>query len=512
MFCGLYLYKIINMLRRLTFSFLILLLSLHVQAIDAVVSHSVFYVPDPATAGKFIPELETYWQVNQRTVHYLTNTEKKIVGKLNTDFIIIGDNGIVKHDRFVLETTPRNNADELIKNSIIELKRYAVPEGMVRIKMIITDATDSKNKFVYSDSFMVYPHKAEAFYSDVEFLDTTIELPTETIFKKNGVQQVPNCSNFFDVQKKVLHYYAELYGTDIINKSDYPLIQKVYISRKENDPSYDGVIRTDTIAAGSTHTVSGSFPLSAQPSGNYYLIMSLENNTHQIIASRSMFFQRLNPHPDVPPQIQVKKAAAANDTGMENITLLDLNKTFLKKYDLQQVKSILRMLLPFSDYSATKTIEGFLKKPDDVYMRYYIYNYFAAINKENPTQAWKEFSEQIVEVNKLFTQHGIPGYQSDRGFMYLRYGAPTEVVTVENEQGSRPYEVWQYNMLTQTNKHQMANAVFLFYRPNNSMSDFKLLHCTVPGELKNGAWRSYLYQDASGGSNTNSRAEQYLGK
>ena len=169
------------------------------------------------------------------------------------------------------------------------------------------------------------------------------------------------------------------------------------------------------------------------------------------------------------------------------------------------------MLLPFSDADATNTINGFLKKPDDMYMRYFVYNYFAAINKDNPGKAWKEFSEKIVEVNKLFSTHGTRGYNTDRGFIYLRYGPPTEVITVESEQGSLPYEIWQYNTIMQINHRAMANGVFLFYRPNE-VDDFKLLHATVVGEIQNEGWRNYLYTNGGGGNNGNSRAEQYLAK
>ena len=92
--------------------------------------------------------------------------------------------------------------------------------------------------------------------------------------------------------------------------------------------------------------------------------------------------------------------------------------------------------------------------------------------------------------------------------MYLRYGPPTDVVTVESENGSVPYEIWQYDVLTQPNHKEITDALFLFYKPNHGNSDFILLHSTVDGEAKNPDWRSYLYTN---GDNQNSRAEQYIG-
>ena len=163
-----------------------------------------------------------------------------------------------------------------------------------------------------------------------------------------------------------------------------------------------------------------------------------------------------------------------------------------------------------SDPMATQAIQNFLIKPEEMYMRYYIYNYFLNVNPQNPAKAWKEYSEKVLQVNKLFKTHGTQGYETERGFVYLRYGPPTEIIPVENEQGALPYEIWQYNTLTQTNRKEVANAIFLFYKPNQAVDDLLLLHCTVGGEKQNLNWRNQLYLDANSTSNGNFRAEQYL--
>jgi GWxTD domain-containing protein len=195
---------------------------------------------------------------------------------------------------------------------------------------------------------------------------------------------------------------------------------------------------------------------------------------------------------------------------MEEITVLDLKKTFIGKYTLAQVRAILKMLIPVSDANSINSINGFLKKPDELYMRYFIYNYFAAIDKKNPERAWKEFSDKIREVNKKFSYGGTPGYETERGYTYLRYGAPTDIVTVSNEKGALPYEIWQYNSLRQLNGKDIPDAVFLFYKPDQMMSDYRMLHSTVSGEMINPSWRTYLYNGGEGGNNGNSRAEQYI--
>lgn len=477
-------------------------------AIDAVVSHTVFYKEQ---AGRLVASIDAYWQVNPNTLHYVTTPEKKLAGSIRTDIVFLQNGEKIKEDHYIMQTVPRSNLSELAQHPVIELKRYELPTGMIKMRLLLTDMTDSSNRFLYIDSFMTTPADSKAFYSEVQLLDTIYTTSVQTPFTKNGKQQIPVCTNFIDDGVNTLRYYVELYNGNTINKDDLPLIQRVAISKNEHEGFYSDLEHRDTFNTTQPFSyTSGSFPIASLPSGNYYVRVSLENSHHEYISSRTYFFQRMNKHPYV-DTAKLKMSAAA-DTGIENVTVLNLKKTFIAKYSSDQIRAILKMLLPFSDRQGVQTINGFLKKPDEMYMRYYIYNYFAAINKDDPGKAWKEFSQKITEVNKLYNTHSTPGYETDRGRMYLRYGAPTEVITVENEQGTLPYEIWQYNVLTQLNHKDIPNAIFLFYKQDNMISDYRLLHSTVAGELQNNQWRTVLYSMTNGGADySNNRVEQVLG-
>ncbi len=498
------------MMRKAWMCFLVLLVSLQAMAINAVVSHSVFYLDDPAKDGLKMPGVEIYWQINPRTLKYTTGEDKMISGRIKTDIFMLNEAGIVKEDHFILKTVPSASVEELMTHSIIDLRRYFIGNGHFTIKVKLTDMADTMNKFSFSDSLNITLPAGVAWFSDVQILDTILLNNAHTHFFKNERQQLPLCSDFIDDHKKVLHYYAELYGSNKIAKEEYPLIQKVTIAKKPNDAHYSNFIKTDTLKPADASIVSGSFKINTLPSGNYYLNVSLEGADHKVITSHSVFFQRLNLHPD--EDDAAKATAAKSDTGMEKVKVLDLDKTFLAKYTTAEIKAILKMLLPLSDAMGTQTINGFIKKPDDLYMRYYVYNYFLSINKKDPARAWKEYSEKVIDVNKKFKGRGIKGYETERGFIYLRYGAPTEVITVENEAGALPYEIWQYNTLAQMNHKDIANAVFLFFRSGEMVTDYKLLHSNVEGEVQNIGWRSFLYPNGRLQDNGNSRVDQYIGE
>ncbi len=505
---GLYLHKASLMSRRFIIYVCILLWSSPAFAIDAVVSHTLFF---KTQGGKLVSSLDLYWQINPNTLHYNTNSDNKIVAQVRTNIVIFNDAGIIKQEQYIMQTVPRTGINEIMQHPVIELRNYDLPEGIIKVRMQLTDAGDTLNRFSFRDSFMVAPQKYTPFYSGIQLVDTIIENAPPGKFTKNGRLLIPFCTNFYDDGMNRLRYYAELYNADKITKADYPLVQSVAISKNEAQGVFGTMQKIDTISNAPTFAfASGSFNLASLPSGNYYLRMALQNSSRETIASTTLFFQKLNKHPYIPPSDTLKKSAPMADTGVESVNVLNLSKTFLAKYDLAQVRAILKMLLPFSDPAGRQTINNFLKRPDEMYMRYYIYNFFANINKKDPTKAWKEFTAKITDVNKRFNSTTTPGYETDRGFIYLRYGPPTDIITVENDQGCLPYQIWQYNVLTQLNKKDVADVFFLFYKSNEMINDYRLLHSNVAGELQNNQWRTLLYVNNGTGDYSNSRAEQYI--
>ena len=186
--------------------------------------------------------------------------------------------------------------------------------------------------------------------------------------------------------------------------------------------------------------------------------------------------------------------------------MIDLRRSFIGKYDAAQLRAILKMLSPIASPNERMTIEEFLRKPNESYQRYFIYNFWASRNQLNPGEAWEEYAEKVRFVNRNFGSSALPGYETDRGLVYLKYGPPTERIVVNNEEGARPYEIWQYNVLP-----QQGNGMFLFYRPGFITNDYKILHTNINGEIRNRAWRMSLYTNGVSLRPDNSRAEQYFG-
>ncbi len=474
-----------------------------VEAIQGVASGTVFYLPD--TNGQVgNAYLELYWQIDPFSLHYRKDSNGALVAWVQTDIVISNDTGVLFEDSYLLATDPAD-PERASQRVIMDLRRLTLPYGKCKLELKLTEPEFPAQSFVYRQELDIpTPQSNHPLYSGIQLVDTLFLSPdVSNVFARNGYIQIPLAINFIDEDRKVLRYYSELYQTINLDTATFPIVQHSYISRREDGGMIPFLQKRDTMPAATVLPVIGTFDLSSLPSGNYFLNLRLIDRGGREVAAQNFFFQLLNKNP-VSREDTAKKTEDTTDS--PGVVFLDMSKTFVAKYNLAQVKAILEMLLPVADVWNRKAIENFLRRPDEMYMRYFIYNYFQKIDKDDPERAWKAFSERVKEVNRLYGTGSTPGYKTDRGQVYLKYGKPDDRVIVRNEQGALPYEIWHYYSVSQ----QSMEGLFLFYQPGSSVQDYRLLHSTVIGELRNTNWRLLLYTKGDGMINNSSRAEQYF--
>ncbi len=469
-----------------------------VHAVEAIANHALF------RRRADVSRLELYWHINPASLHYRKDSAGRLSTRIRTQVQITGDTGIVFKDVYYLETKPFNPETEDPQN-ILELAQADVPAGRIKVELTLSEDAHPESSYYYSDTISVAAAAGVA-YSSLQLLDTFFIANGGGVFEKANYYQLPRVLPFYDEGQFRLHAYAELYGTESLSPNSFPLSQLMFISRTRGERDIAEHLFRDTIKAPTAlHRFRHSFSLDDLSSGNYYLNATLRTADGVTLITNSTFFQTINKHP-------VVKAGPARDTAatVEQVqgTYLDLTKTFVSKFDMSQLRAILKMLQPTAAPSEVAAINGFLERPDELYMRYFIFNHFSNVNKADPAKAWKQFSDIVREVNRLYKSGSKPGYETDRGIIHLRYGAPVEVIHVSNEAGAVPYEIWRYNVGGKIG----GSGLFLFYSPGFMSSDFQLLHSTVPGERNNPGWRSALYSTGRSSGNTNARAEEYFGK
>jgi GWxTD domain-containing protein len=463
--------------------------------LQAVAGHAVFQ------RGADSSVVDMYWEVFPQSLRYKKDSLGRLSASIYTQVRVSADTGVVYKEAFYLQTKPFH-PDEQHAPRILEQLRIPLAGGRFRIELFLSEEDRPGSRFYFQDTFRI-EHAAPQ-YSSLELLDTFFASVVPSPFLRDGYQCLPRPLNFYDEGQQLVHSYAELYATQQLPADAFPLRQLCYISRERHGRDL-GVVAADTIReAAPMLAFRSTLSTASLPTGNYWLNLSLRSASGTELARAATFFQTINAHPTGGKGIEVLDSAEAKS--VTEAHLLDLGKTFVAKFSKLQLRAILKMMRPAATGSEANAINGFLERPEELYTRYFIYNHFALINPKEPDKAWRAFADEVREVNRQYGSGSTPGYETDRGIVWLRYGKPDEVVRVPNESGALPYEIWRYN----PNMKMHGPGLFLFYSPGSMSSDFRLLHSTVLGETQNPDWRSSLY--SAGRSSLSARAEEYFGK
>jgi GWxTD domain-containing protein len=100
------------------------------------------------------------------------------------------------------------------------------------------------------------------------------------------------------------------------------------------------------------------------------------------------------------------------------------------------------------------------------------------------------FYAAIAEANRRFRERGtatIPGWRTDRGRIFIRYGAPDEVLSRPQAGSSAPYEVWKYT--------RVRARKFVFYDVTR-FGNYALIWTDERREPSRPNWRDLLGPEA----------------
>ena len=102
----------------------------------------------------------------------------------------------------------------------------------------------------------------------------------------------------------------------------------------------------------------------------------------------------------------------------------------------------------------------------------------------DPLTPGNEFRQEYLRrsdyANKNLTYGLREGWKTDRGRVYIVYGASDEVERFPSSSQSLPYEIWHYNNI-------QGGVVFVFV-DRTGMGDYELVHSTHRDELHDEMW------------------------
>ena len=428
------------------------------KQLKAYLDHKVFF---ESSIGNYV---EVQLQFLGLSLKY-KGVEGGLQGEVAIQLSIKSNGKIVASDAYRLQTP-------LMRDSIVEdffdLKRFALQPGNYELEVSLQDLNATNEPMSGKQQIEIRDLGSKPTFSDIQVSETMTRTDSSSVFTKSGYEMIPRISNYFTTEANTLPVYFEIYHPE---KSVQAVGIKQTIFQTKSKLEMEEFTRFSKHEVNQVQPVVRVIDISKLPSGEYTLQYTLISKENQELAKSEYFFERSN---------EITEAITA-----ENIVL---DPAFQSSITNDSVFYYMESLIPISKPAEIKNIISILKKKDSEQSRKYIQAFWIfSANGMKAYDAWMQYKGQVQLVQKLFSNNFMEGFETDRGRVYLQYGAPNYIIARESSPSDYPYEIWQYDKIK-----QYSNKRFIFYNPDLVNNNYKLLHCDMIGELQNYRWQQAL--------------------
>lgn len=400
----------------------------------------------------------------------------KLQNSVKVELMVMRDSNIVKAAKYNVQGPLYNRAESI--PLFIDQQRYPIPPGEYALILKITDNyAITKKEITIKDSLHITYSKAPEF-SSIELVESYTKAVSAGPLTKSGVDMVPFFGSRYGTAVKVLNFYTELYGISKLSSANPNIILKYYLLNNDNKlvQNFGGFKKSpvaDVIPLLAKIDISNLGP------GFYTLVVEAIDGENKLLAQKKLEFERDN------ALMEITTLTALSDKE-------EMAGYFGKITNADTLKLLLESLWPIADnFQKDQIINQSVKKDPELMKRYMIdFWQKRAADTIDPVKLWADYYREVQKAMANFKCGKQPGFYTDRGRVFLQYGAPS-VRTIENtDENTYPYEIWLYYRTTdRVNGQFFSNRRFVFV--NKALGDdcFKLIHSDMRGETNNPRWQ-----------------------
>ncbi|MBI5218505.1 MAG: GWxTD domain-containing protein [Bacteroidia bacterium] len=418
------------------------------------------------------PYLETYLTAVGNSVVFKKTETGKFQASIQITMLFKQQDHVKTFKKYNLLSPEIDDTLNALPN-FIDQQRIPIPQGIYNVELIVADNNNPDESFSFKDLLSVDFPKDDISFSGVQFLEKYEVSKNQTIITKNGYDLYPYVSDFYPENINKLIFYAEIYNTDKIFKTDEFLLRYSVesISKNRIISEYS---RSKKTKPAEVNILLAEFDINNLPSGNYNLLFEVVNKDNKTVKSKKVFFQR--------SKMVIKD---------ENIdyTAMDISNTYVSSItNADTIKDYIKCVWPIATEKEKHHSDNVLKSNNVVFMQQFFYSFWSTRNFGNPQEEWLNYKKQVDLVNKLYKTQIEKGYETDRGRTYLQYGDPNTITENRFDPVALPNEIWHYYSI-----RGQTNIKFIFYNPDLTTNVYHLLHSDLKGEIQNSQWESVLY-------------------
>lgn len=370
------------------------------------------------------------------------------------------------------------------------MKEIVLPSGNFTVDMLIYDP-GSQDTLKEKLNFNIKMPNAQVkpVCSDLMLMEPDYYDPSKSVFEQK-IQAI-RTSDFYMKADTVLRFYSEAHG--ILNKipSGIPMVSRVRVLEQSSKRSLDEFGKIRRVKSALNLAYITDLSVKNLPSGNYLLIWDLIDTAGKVVAVSYRDFRKSNPGLQ---QDFLDGTASSGD---------QILAAEIEKLTTGQRQHMVASLLPIASTSEQSTIDYLRKKGTESEVKNYLASFWSKRSGQNAAKEFRQYHNLVVYADSKYSTQTMKAYQTERGRIILQYGKPN---IIENEYSDRqrkamqnlntiPYEVWYYYNLEVPVKQ--SDVMFVFVQQNRGNDNYRLIHSSAIGEVRNGEWRSVVESNAT---------------
>lgn len=429
--------------------------------------------------------VETYMSVIGNSVRYVKNTNGRYQASVDIRMAVMKGDSLKDYRKYILNSPETDDTTKA--PNFLDLQRFSLPFGLYELTITMFDVNRVPQRVITNvRSLAVDIDPDSVGLSHIEMLESYSKSSKQNILTKSGYDLVPYVASFYPGNMANLSFYGEVYNTKKVFREEKFLVL-YYIEAAETHVRMTEYNTFQKMAAAPVNSILFTFDISKLPSGNYNLVIEVRDSQNRLKCYRYSPFERFN------PGVQIK---------LSDIAAIDITNTFASRITSKDTLiDYIRSLGPISTTNEKEFAESRIQEGDLKLMQQYFYNFWQTRNETNPETPWIAYNKEVQKVNRNYGTQIMKGYQTDRGRVYLQYGAPDQIVLMYNEPSSYPYEVWQYYTIrgsaTNTDINAPGNTTqsnkkFVFANFDLVTNNYVLIHSDARGETRDDRWKVRL--------------------
>lgn len=291
--------------------------------------------------------------------------------------------------------------------------------------------------------------------SDLELCSNIISNSTNSkgLFYKNTLEVFPNPMRMYGPETPRLYYYIEVYNLKPANPGQKVTFEVGIIDKAGNfmaRKKYSKLRNSESLVE------FDSFNVADFPNGLYTLVFAaIDSVENYSVLTRNNFYVM------DPRQVEAEQQR--------------LMLAYSRSEFFAMPESEVNEKFKQASYIATREELNIFKNLLDVESkRMFMFKFWNERELTRPG-AQEEYNARIKYANEHYTFSNIPGWQSDRGRIWILYGKPSVINRYPSTAQGKPYEIWFY--------HELEGGVKFLFWDDSGFGDYRLKTSTKRGEI-----------------------------